>query len=91
MDGLPAVCKNLTCDFEYIIPEGEVTGFSYDPDTMLLNISGVNLPKNLSEIRHVEFAHSLCSINESSINETGLLCTLNHGPVCGDHLPIYIA
>ena len=26
----PAVCKNLSCDFHYIVPEGEVTSFTYN-------------------------------------------------------------
>lgn len=27
---LPAVCHNLTCDFTYTLPEGEVTSFTFD-------------------------------------------------------------
>jgi hypothetical protein len=29
----PAVCKNLTCDFQYVAPVGEVTRFTYTAET----------------------------------------------------------
>lgn len=29
----PAVCHNLTCDFDYTIPVGEVTAFTYTANT----------------------------------------------------------
>jgi len=40
---------------------------------------------NSSLVRHVEFAHSKCTI--SAISNESLTCTLDHEPVCGDHLP----
>jgi len=91
VDGLPAVCHNLTCDFTYTIPHGEVTGFAYNLNTKELYLVGIDLPLNLSSIRHVEFAHSLCSIDESSLNGTELRCILDHDPVCGSHLPKLVA
>lgn len=44
IDGLPAVCHNLTCDFTYVEPKGEVTGFNYINTTRELQIFGVDLP-----------------------------------------------
>jgi hypothetical protein len=40
---------------------------------------------NASMIRHVEFAHSLCTVSAAS--NSSLTCTLEHEPVCGDHVP----
>lgn len=42
-------------------------------------------------IRHVEFAHSFCTIDESTVSANGLTCTLDHEPVCGDWLPMLVA
>ena len=44
----PAVCHNLTCDFNYTIPVGEVTAFTYAANTRQLQLTGVDLPANLS-------------------------------------------
>lgn len=85
----PAVCHNLTCHFNYSVPQGEVTAYTYTTATKVLTLTGTNLPANASLIRHVEFAHSKCSISASS--NTSLTCTLDHIPVCGSHLPNLVA
>lgn len=85
----PAVCKNLTCDFHYIEPEGEVTSFTYTAGTRQLDLAGTNLPANSSMIRYVEFAHSLCTITDAT--NASVTCTLDHEPVCGDHVPQLVA
>lgn len=48
-------------------------------------LTGTDLPVNSSMVRHVEFAHSKCTI--SAISNESLTCTLDYEPVCGDHLP----
>ena len=88
---LPAVCHNLTCDFKYTVPVGEVTAFTYTARSRQLELTGVNLPSDRSLIRHVEFAHSLCSIDESTITNSSLTCTMDHEPVCGDWLPMLVS
>lgn len=85
----PAVCKNLTCDFHYIVPEGEVTGFTFTASSKQLQLTGTNLPANASMIRHIEFAHSLCTL--TAVSNTSVTCTLDYEPVCGDHLPKLVA
>jgi len=85
----PAVCKNLTCNFHYIEPEGEVTAFTYTAGTKELQLTGTNLPANASMIRHVEFAHSYCTL--TAVSNTSVTCTMDHEPVCGDHLPKLVA
>jgi hypothetical protein len=81
----PAVCKNMTCDYHYVVPEGEVTAFSYTANNKQLTLTGTALPANASMIRHVEFAHSLCEL--TAVSNTSVTCTLEYEPVCGDHLP----
>lgn len=81
----PAVCKNLNCNFHYVVPVGEVHNFTYDTRSRQLVLMGDALPANASEVRHVEFAHSKCTVSALT-NET-LTCTLDHEPVCGDHMP----
>lgn len=87
----PAVCHNLTCHFGYTEPEGEVTGYTYTPSTRLLELTGTDLPADTSLIRHVEFGHSLCTIDESTVSNASLTCTLDYEPVCGDWLPQLVA
>jgi hypothetical protein len=83
----PAVCHNMTCHYNYTVPEGEVTNFTYDSSTRALWINGTNLPADLSLIRHVEFGHSFCTIDEATVSNASLDCILDHEPVCGDHIP----
>lgn len=85
----PAVCKNLTCDFHYVAPEGEVTAFTYTASSRQLQLTGTDLPVNSSMIDYVEFAHSRCTV--SSASATSLTCVLDYEPVCGDHLPKLVA
>jgi len=82
----PAVCHNLTCNYNYTVPVGEVTAYTFTQSTKVLTITGTNLPANTSMIRHVEFAHSKCTISAAS--STSLTCTLDNVPVCGSHLPM---
>lgn len=62
-----------------------MTAYTFTTSTNVLTLTGTNLPENDSLIRHVEFAHSKCSI--SAATNTSLTCTLDHTPVCGSHLP----
>ena len=82
---LPAVCHNLTCDFTYTLPEGELTGYTWNEATSRLVLTGTGLP-SAANIRKVEFAKSECTID--TLTATTLECTLDKEPTCGDHLPI---
>ena len=88
VDNLPAVCHNLTCDFTYILPVGEVTAFTFDEATSKLVLTGVELPSVIADISKVQFALSECIIDETTLTDTNLECTLAKEPTCGDHLPI---
>jgi len=91
VDDLPAVCKNLTCDYSYILPEGNVTSFTYTESTKKLVISGVGLPSNVTNITYVEFAQSMCTIDTATLTNTTIECTLNQDPVCGSYTPILMS
>jgi hypothetical protein len=88
VDDQPAVCHNLTCDFTYILPVGEITAFTYTEATKLLVITGTNLPSVISNITNVEFALASCTVDESTLSDTNVECTLNKEPTCGDHTPV---
>jgi hypothetical protein len=49
----PAVCKNLDCNYHYVEPAGEVTGFTYSSGNRELVLTGTDLPMNSSMVRHV--------------------------------------
>jgi hypothetical protein len=78
----------LTCGFHYIMPEGEVTDFVYTEDDRKLVINGINLPSVMSNITSVEFALSYCTVDEATITNATLECTLNKDPTCGDWTPL---
>jgi len=68
VDGLPAVCHNLTCDFSYIQNVGEVTDFTYSDSTKTLVIQGTSLPSKAEDIDKIEFAMSTCTVNQAAIS-----------------------
>jgi hypothetical protein len=82
------VCHNLTCDFTYILAEGEITAFTYTAATKLLVITGTNLPSIISNISSVEYALAYCTVDEATLTATNVECTLNQEPTCGDYKPI---
>lgn len=87
VDDRQTVCKNMTCDFEYVRPVGEVTAFTFDGDTNRLVLTGTQLP-TVEEVYTIEFAATFCTIDETVHTDTNIECVLNREPVCGDHLPI---
>jgi len=53
VDGLPAVCRNLDCDFAYVDPVGEITSFTFNPsegDYGSLTIEGIDLPTSKTDV-----------------------------------------
>jgi hypothetical protein len=91
----PAVCHNLTCNFGYTTPVGEVTDYSYDTSTKTLVLKGTDLPLNTSDIRYIKFAHSKCSVssisNTTTENKTDITCVLDNDPTCGTHFPYLVS
>mmetsp|Transcript_20884 Transcript_20884/g.32251 ORF Transcript_20884/g.32251 Transcript_20884/m.32251 type:complete len:145 (+) Transcript_20884:2347-2781(+) len=89
VDGYPAVCPTLDCNFTYTSPTSEVTSFTYTSGTKLLEISGTNLPSYSSEIYQIIFAQTVCVIDADTISSTGIQCTLEAEPTCGAYHPEY--
>ena len=88
VNDVPAVCHNLTCDFSYIEPVGQVIGHAYNHVSKKLKLEGESLPNMTANISSVYFAHTHCTIDESTLSDTYLECTLDEEPTCGYHLPI---
>jgi hypothetical protein len=87
----PAVCHNLTCDFVYTEPVGEVTSFTFDAATKKVVLTGTSFPTNPVDIRSVEFALTPCAVDSNTLSDTNLECTLVHEPTCGDFTPVLVA
>lgn len=77
VDGLPAVCGELQCDFAYINATGNITSFTYDTGSRMLQISGVNLTNSTDGIQNVSFGLTNCSVDNSSVTNTSLSCVLD--------------
>lgn len=88
VNGNPAVCHNMTCDLNYIEPDATITGFSFDTSSFVLTVTGTNLPTTMEDMQDIIFADTYCVIDSSSLSGTGITCTLDSDPVCGDHYPI---
>jgi hypothetical protein len=86
-----AVCHNLTCDYKYVETAGLISSFSFTESSKLLVIEGTDLPSSMSNIEKVDFALSECIVDESTLTDTHLECTLVQEPTCGSYVPNYIA
>ena len=63
VNGEPAVCHNMTCDYTYTEPVGEVTSFTWTDASNELTLVGTGLPSNASDIRGIMFALSPCTVS----------------------------
>jgi hypothetical protein len=89
VNGEPAVCHNMTCDYNYTVPQGEVTAFTYTANNRQLVLTGTDLPPTIANVSKVMFAKSPCTVTAAS--NTSLTCTLVHTETCGSHVPILYA
>jgi hypothetical protein len=81
------VCHNLTCDFTYTEPVGDVTAFTFDLATKNLILTGSGFPIQTTDIRSVTFAKTNCVVDQATLTATHLECTLDNEPICGDYKP----
>jgi hypothetical protein len=72
VNGNPAVCHNMTCDMNYILPDAEITSFSFDTSSFILTITGTLLPSTMDDMQDIIFADTNCVIDESSLSATGM-------------------
>jgi hypothetical protein len=87
VNGLPAVCHNLTCDFTYITTPSEITEFTYTAVTKKLVITGTKFPAKSTDIQSISFAMTPCTQNSAVYSETKIECTLTKNPTAGTHWP----
>jgi hypothetical protein len=88
VNGLPAVCHNVTCDFTYGPNVGEVTAFTFDAASKKVSITGTDLPTKAEDIQVIMYAMSKCKVDGTKMPGTSLECTLEREPTCGDHTPV---
>jgi hypothetical protein len=84
VDGVPAACHNLNCQYNYVAAPGQVDFFSFDQASGVLNVTGTSFPVE-AEIDTIIFADSHCTI--SSASATSISCTLVREPTCGKWVP----
>jgi hypothetical protein len=86
VDGLPAVCHNLTCDYSYVDPVGTVTAFTFDAGASTISITGTDF--DVSPIKEIKFAKSRCAVDPATLSATNIDCTLVREPTCGTFIPV---
>lgn len=91
VDGLPAVCRNVDCDFTYVETVGEVTAVTFDEPSGLVTITGTDLPSQAADIQSVAFALADCVVDAATVSSEGLECTLANEATCGDHAPLIMS
>ena len=83
VDGLPALCTGLACDYVYEEATGVVTGMSIGtPTPVNVTLSGSDLPLELAS---VTLAKTNCIV--TSHNETSIVCYLETPWVAGSWYP----
>lgn len=66
---------------------GDITEFSITDS--VLTITGTDLPASIDDIVSVTYAQSTCTIDEDTIADTTIECTIDGDMVCGDVAPVY--
>jgi hypothetical protein len=89
VDGLPAVCHNLTCGYAYVDPVGTVTAFTFNAGASSISITGTDF--DASPIKEIKFAKSRCLVDAATFSATNIDCTLEREPTCGTFIPVVIA
>jgi hypothetical protein len=89
--GMPAVCHNLACSFEYVVPAAIITAFTHDSATFKIVITGTDLPTDIAEIASIKFAQTTCTVDASTLSATNIECTLASVGTCGSYSPIVMS
>jgi hypothetical protein len=84
VDGLPALCVNLNCDYTYEAATAEITNQTYDSSTKVIVVTGTSLPTTGVTL---SFGGVTCanSTPSSAYTATEITCTLKNAPRAGDH------
>jgi len=78
IDGEPAVCHSMACDFTYVDPVGEISTMAFDGsvgDFGKVTVSGTDLPA-IEDIVEMLFADTPCTIDEATMSATSIECSL---------------
>jgi hypothetical protein len=78
VNNTPAVCHSMACDFTYTVAAAEVNAFTFDPSTLLVTVTGTTLPTTTPDIHSIRFAQTDCTMDNSTVTDTGFSCTLVH-------------
>ena len=84
VDGLPALCVNLNCDYTYEAATAEITNQTYDSSTKVIVVTGTSLPTTGVTL---SFGGATCADETPSTayTATEITCTLKNAPRAGDH------
>lgn len=81
IDGLPALCVNLNCDYAYVASTSSITQQAYDSATKVLTVTGTALPTTGVT---VIFGGVTCANSPApTYTETQIQCTLANAPRAG--------
>jgi hypothetical protein len=84
VDGIPAFCPNLNCDYAYVQATELITGQSYDAANNVISITGTGLPT--SSTWSMSFGGSPCDpLFVTIITINAFSCTLLQKPYAGPH------
>jgi len=87
VDGLPAVCHNLNCDYDFQVQESVIDSFTFDATANSVTFVGQGLPTDDADFVKIKFAHAPCTITAGSSSETGFTCDMEIPPTCGTYIP----
>lgn len=75
VDGLPALCMNLNCDYKYVASTGVITSQTYNSSTKLITVNGTSLPTSGITIN---FGGVTCAVGTLTTSSTQYTCTLTN-------------
>jgi hypothetical protein len=81
VDGVPAACVNLNCDYLYTSSSAIVTGMSLSGNN--LTVTGSNLPTKFMDVRLGEVG---CGVTSGT--KTSVTCTLTKKPAAGTYTTV---
>jgi hypothetical protein len=83
IDGMPALCVDLNCDFQYTVSSSSIATQAFDTtDNKTLTLTGTLLPNATTD--RIYFGPIICSYDLSThVNET-IVCELEDTVVSGD-------
>ena len=87
IDGVPAACRNLNCDYLYVTPAAEVTAIAYDSVNQVLSVTGVNLPT--TDLKSLSLGDVVCP-SITSNDGSNIVCDMSSAdkPTAGSYTTV---